>query len=126
VPKTAPAPKPGINRGTQIIIWAAMLASIVMYYVVIRVARPAAPFNDVTIALVLAVCSVALVGLSFVVKRRMAERSGFITALAMCDAGAVLGVVSWFITASPLSLYPLLIAFGGIGLHFPLPPEPPE
>jgi hypothetical protein len=107
-------------------IWAAMLISVVMYYVVMRLVKPASPLNDVTIALVLAVCSVALVGLSFVAKRRMAERAGFILAVAMCDAGAVLGLVSWFITGSPISFYPLVLGFGGIGLHFPLPPEPPE
>jgi hypothetical protein len=126
VPKTAPVPAKPTNRRNLIIIWAAMEVSIVMYYVVMRVVKPQSPLNDVTIALVLAVCSVALVGLSFLAKRRMAERPGFILALAMCDAGALLGLVSWFVTASPLSFYPLILGFGGIGLHFPLPPEPPE
>ena len=107
-------------------IWAAMLISIVLYYVVMRLVKPAPLFNDVTIALVLAVCSLALVGVSFLIKRRMAERAGFIMAVALCDAGAVLGLVTWFITGSPLSFYPLMFGFGGIVLHFPLPPEPPE
>ena len=103
-----------------------MLVSIVMYYVVMRMVKPASPLNDVTVALVLAVSSLMLVGASFLLKRRLAEPGNFIVAVALCDAGAVLGLVSWFVTGSPLSIYPLLFGFGGTVLHFPLPPEPPE
>ena len=103
-----------------------MLGSEVMYYAVMRAVKPASPLNDVTIALVLAVSSLVLVGTAFLMKRRMAPQSGFILALALCNGAAVLGLVSWFITGSPLSGYPLIFGFAGILLHFPVPPEPPE
>jgi len=126
MPQPAPAPVKLTDRRLQIIIWAAILGSIVMYYVVMRMVKPPSPLNDVTVALVLSVSSLVLVGSSFLLKRRLAAPGGFIVALALCDAGAVLGLASWFITGSPLAGYPLIFGFAGALLHFPMPPESPE
>ncbi len=133
MPKPAPALKPRVERRFHIIIWAAFLVSIAVYYVVMRLVRPASPLNDLNVALVLNAVAVVLVGLSFLAKRRMSFRAAkstsqqaqpfaLIIPLAMCDAAALLGLIAWFLTASPLSYYPLLFGFGGVGLHFPMPP----
>jgi len=115
-----------MDRRVQVVIWAAMLGSMAMYYVVMRMVKPASPAATLNVALALALTSATLVGLSFLLKRRMAVRNGFIVALALCDAGAVLGLVSWFVTGSPLSYYALILGFGGVLLHYPVPPEQPE
>ncbi len=115
-----------MDRRKQIIVWAAMLGSILMYYVVMRVLKPAPAGGDVTAALALAVGSAALTGVSFLMKRRLASPVGFMVALAMCDAAAILGLISWFLTGSPLSYYPLVFGFAGVLLHYPATPASPE
>lgn len=75
-------------------------------------------------------CSLALVGVSFLVKRLFTARAlgegsprprgtGLIIALVFCDAAALFGLITWALTASPLSFYPLVFGFLGMLLHYP-------
>ena len=107
-----------------------MACSIVMYYVVMRLLQPASPVDNPHLVTVLTVGSLALVGASFLVKRRFSararetgapgpRRAGQLVALACCDTAALFGLISWFVTGSPLSYYPVVIGLGGLLMHYP-------
>ena len=114
----------------QVILWAAMLAAIGMYAIVLRVVAPEdATENPVTVN-VLLVFSLGLVAASFGLKSHFQQRGrdlgkpafrrmALIIALVFCEAGALCGVVAWFATGSTRSYWMLGIAFLGMLMHFP-------
>jgi hypothetical protein len=106
-----------MNRRKELIVWLAILWAIVMYYVVMRVVQLPAPTAGPSLANILVVVSVGLVGLSIVLRNR------FLIAVVFCDAAAVLGLVGWFVTGAPRSYYCLVAGIVGMLVHFPGSPK---
>jgi len=114
----------------QLILWFAMVFSIVMYLVVIRLVPPQAAADNPTLVSALLVVAFSVVAASFLVKfrffARAAEtgnaqfrRAGFLIALVLCEVAALLGVIVWFLTGSSRTSWFLLLGFAGDLLHFP-------
>jgi F0F1-type ATP synthase membrane subunit c/vacuolar-type H+-ATPase subunit K len=118
------------------ILWAVFLTNVGLFVVVTRFVRADSGAADAgvrdnpTLLYALAAAGLASVALSFVLKAgfygRGAERqepaqvqTGFILALALCEAAALLGVVGLFVTWNDYAY--LLFALGALGmiLHFP-------
>ncbi len=133
-----PAGDPGTEARlrTMRILWLVFPVTIGLFVLVTRFARPAgaaggeAGRGDPTLLLALAAAGLSTVVASFIVKagfyRRAAERrepaqlqTGFILAMALCEAAALLGVVGIFITWNDYAY--LLFGLGALGeaLHFP-------
>ncbi|HEX8282145.1 MAG TPA: hypothetical protein VF588_02270 [Pyrinomonadaceae bacterium] len=121
---------------TMRILWAMFLITIGLFVLVTYVSRPddetraEIASDPQTLLLVLAAVALSSVVASFVLKagfyRRAAEQqqpallqSGFIVAMALCEAAVLLGLVALFITWNDYAY--LLFALGALGeaLHFP-------
>jgi len=115
---------------TMIVLWFALLMSVVMYFVVSQLAPPAtAPPNSI-LTFTLTAMGTFLVGVSFVIKRKLLRRSvdeqdinlvqkALVIACAICEAAAVLGLVERFAISGRDYLLLFVIAAVGIALHFP-------
>lgn len=114
----------------QLVIWLAMVMSLVMYFLILRLVP--APVTEGVPGLVtgLMVVAIGLVALSFLVKSRMASRgdgegpprqshAAMIVPVAMCEAAALFGVVVWFVAGSVEAYYFLLLGLVGMLLHYP-------
>jgi len=101
---------------TMIILWFALLMSVVMYFVMSQLAPPAtAPPNSI-LTFTLTAIGTFLVVVSFVIKQKLLRRSvdeqdislvqkALVIACAFCEAAAVLGLVERFaISGPPLSI----------------------
>ena len=120
---------------TMLVLWFALLMSIVMLFVITMVVAPvpADPDRDAPASLVLFVMAgvgTFLVVLSFAVKRKLLQRSveeqdvmlvqqALIVACAMCEASALLGVAERFLIGSGDHYVLFIVAVIGIALHFP-------
>ncbi len=117
-PSSSPSP-----YSQRVILWLAMAASIAMYFVVAQMVRPQQVQDNPGLVNILLVVAVALVGASFGVKSQFASRNlqkaGELIALTLCEAAALLGLVAWFITASPRYWWFLVLGFAADLLHFP-------
>ena len=120
---------------TMLILWFALLMSVVMFFVMTIVAAPApldrdrdAPTSVILFAL--AGVGAFLVVLSFAVKQKMLQRSvekqepllvqqAMIIACAMCEVSAVLGMFERFAIGSGDHYVLFLVSVIGIALHFP-------
>ena len=114
---------------TMLILWMAFLMMFVIYYFLpVFIAGHQEPINQLLI--VFNVMSPLLVVVSFFVKRRFLARSvaaqdvrlvttGFIVAAALCEAGALFGLLD--AVAAHDRYYFILIGFAMVGLvlHFP-------
>jgi hypothetical protein len=115
---------------TLLILWVALLMSVVMYFVVtFFIVRPATETN-LLLTITLSGLSVLLVFVSFAVKSRFLSRSvdsqdiklvriGSVIAWAICEAAALLGLVDFMLTPDRYYFVPMALAFLGILLHFP-------
>ncbi len=115
---------------TMIILWIAFLSSIVMYIVIgLMVPRQTATENGL-LALVFSAISVFLVVLSFAIKKKFVTRAideqqlrlvntGFVLAAALCEGGALIGLLDRFIANDPYYLILIAFAFVGLLAHFP-------
>lgn len=114
----------------RLTIWVAMLFSIAMYGVVVRIVHPDATADNPTLVEVLLLAAVALVAASFAVKnyffKRAREtgnpalvRAGELIAFTLCEAAALFGLVVWFVAASPRYYWFLVLGAGGQLLHYP-------
>jgi Zn-dependent protease with chaperone function len=116
---------------TLIVLWFALLTSIGMYFL-FSLFGPAVTADESSGSLfvTLTALGVLLVILSFVVKRKLLERSvetqdislvqkSLVIACAMCEGSALLGLLERFLIDN--RYYYLLFVFAavGIGLHFP-------
>jgi hypothetical protein len=121
---------PQRERQQQVILWFAMLAAAAMYAVVIRITPPSAPQDNPSIVTALLVASVALVAASFGLKSHFLRRGrdlgnpafrrmALIIAIVFCEAGALCGVVTWFLTGSARSYWMIGIGAAGIAMHYP-------
>jgi FtsH-binding integral membrane protein len=120
---------------TLLILWFALLMSIGMFFLVTLFAAPqiannaSNPTNSVAV-IVLTAVGTFLVILSFVVKRKLLERSvekqdvnlvqqALVVACAMCEASALLGLIERFAFSISASYLLFLLAAAGTALHFP-------
>ena len=119
---------------TMLTLWFALLMSVVMYFVFVQVAAPPIataenPPNSIVIVGITALGAV-LVLVSFVVKRKLLERSiekqdvgmvqkAMIVALALCEVSATLGLLERFVFGN--REYYLLFILAAVGdlFHFP-------
>jgi hypothetical protein len=129
---------PEVRLRTMRILWVMFLITIGLFFLVTRLSRPdgearaeiAARDSNVTILLVLAVVALSSVVVSFVLRasfyKRAAEQrqpavlqTGFILAIALCEAAVLLGLVVLFTTWNDYAYG--LFALGALGeaLHFP-------
>lgn len=120
---------------TMLTLWFALLISVGMYFVFLRLAAPPLSTEPRTQAqsiliLVLTMMGAIMVALSFLVKSRLVERSvdqqnvvlvqqGMIAACALCEVSALLGLIERLVIG--YSGYYLLFLFAAAGmlLHFP-------
>ena len=110
----------GAEYRTQVLMWLGMTVSAAMYYVLVRMVRPAAPQDNPALVNILLVMGAVLVIASFIVKSaRVPRRLALLIGLAVCEAGALCGVVVWFLTASTRCYLLLGLGFAGMLLHFP-------
>ena len=126
---------PEIFLRTIRILWGSFLVCVGLFVLVTRLTRPAdlpaaAAGGSDPLLYVLGVLALVVVAASFFLKgilyRRGAEQqqpllvqAGFILAMALCEAGVLMGLVGIFVTRN--DTYYLLFALGALGmlLHFP-------
>lgn len=116
------------------ILWFALLMSIGCYFLVSYFApgvvnEPGDAPSRLLVAAITAAGVVPVV-ISFVVKRKLLQRSvekqdiglvqqGLIIACALCEASALLGLVTHFVIGNREYYLLFLVAAAGIALHFP-------
>jgi len=119
---------------TMLILWFALLMSVVMYFVFLQVAASsiASPENppDSRLVLVINALGVVFVLASFVVKRKLLERSvekqdvllvqkALVFACALCEVTALLGLLERFIFGNREYYLLFILAAAGDLFHFP-------
>jgi len=120
---------------TMIVLWSALLMSVVMYFVFLLVAAPELsnqPAGSSRSPLVVGLTALGtlFVILSVPVKRSLLKRSvdqqdislvqkGMIVACAMCEVAALLGFVERFVMGYREYYLLFLVAAAGIASHFP-------
>ena len=126
-----PQPRQAAEYRFQIVLWVAMVCSICLYFVVIRLIPPRDATNNPTFVNILLILAIALVGVSFFLKSHFLTRANqtglesfrrmaLIIALTSCEAAALFGVVTWFTTGSPKAYWFLGLGLVGQLLHFPV------
>ena len=120
---------------TMLILWFALLMSVVMFFVFTTVAAPA-PFDRdreaPTSVLLFALAGVGtfLVVLSFAIKRKMLQSSvekqepmlvqqALVVGCAMCEVSALFGVLERYLIGSGDHYVLFLVSAIGLALHFP-------
>lgn len=126
--------QPGVDSRYRImlIIWFALLSSVGLYFMVAQFVQ--SPEVDSAqnkmLTLILSGMGAFLVVVSFAVKQRFLKQSverqeialvqtGFIIAVAMCEAGALFGLVDLMVTGNRYYFVVMMIGALGILLHFP-------
>jgi NADH:ubiquinone oxidoreductase subunit 2 (subunit N) len=119
---------------TMLTLWFALLMSVVMYFVFVQIAAPpiANPENPSNSSLIigLTVLGAVFVLVSFVIKRKLLERSveqqdvalvqkAMIVALALCEVSALLGVLERFVFGNREYFLLFILAVLGDLFHFP-------
>ncbi len=119
----------------MIILWFALLMSIVSYFLFSRFLAPNVDFEperafNRLLIVALTVLSIGLVIASFFVKRRFLAQSidrqdvvlvhkGHLFAWALCEVGAVLGFIERFAIGYRQYYVLMLLAAVGMAVHFP-------
>lgn len=120
---------------TMLILWFALLMSIVIYFVFLQIAAPPVanlsgnPRNSPLIVGITALGAV-LVLASFLVKRKILQRSvekqdvgmvqkAMIVALALCELSALLGFMERFVIGNREYYLLFILAVAGVLFHFP-------
>jgi hypothetical protein len=114
---------------TLLILWFAICMSVLMFLVLIRFVTVEVSGNQM-LSLALNCLGVVPMGISFLLKQRILNQAveaqrldlvqvGYVVAYALCEAAALLGLMSHFLFGS--SYYYLGFMFAGLGmlLHFP-------
>jgi F0F1-type ATP synthase membrane subunit c/vacuolar-type H+-ATPase subunit K len=125
---------PKAEHRFAVMLWAIMLFSLAMYYLVIRLVRPDQAVENPTLVKILLVLSGASAVASFAIRKYFEarardarlpalRRTGLIIGLVLCEAAALFGVVVWFTTASPQYYIFLLIGIVAMLLHYPTRPD---
>ena len=115
-------------------LWFALLMSIVMYFVFIQLSAPerADPANPPNSILIVGITGLGtlLVIISFVVKRKLLDRSvetqdvllvqrAMILAVALCEVAALLGLLERFLLGNREYYLLFIVAIVGDLFHFP-------
>jgi hypothetical protein len=119
---------------TMLTLWFALLMSVVMYFVFLQIAAPAVanaenPPNS-SLILVLTALGAVMVIVSFVVKRKLLEKSveeqdvllvqkAMVIACACCEVSALLGLIERFVIGNREYYILFILAAAGIIFHFP-------
>jgi hypothetical protein len=125
-----PSPAGEAQYRARLILWLVMALSTVMYFVVMRLVTPANPQENPTLVTALLIVAFALVVASFVIEKLLLarmnnvdiaarRRQADIIALVFCEAAALDGLVTWFITGWSRSYVFLVLGLAGILLHHP-------
>jgi len=114
---------------TMLILWFAMAMSLVLWLVLIHFINTTNPVN-LKLGFLLVCLGLVPMSSSFLVKQvllgraierqdAMVVQQAYVTAWALCEAAALLGLLAHFVAASPH--YYVGFAVGGVGivLHFP-------
>jgi hypothetical protein len=119
---------------TMLVLWFALLMSVVMYFVFLQVARSAIPNPenppDSRLVVVITALGVLFVLVSFVVKRRLLERSvekqdvllvqkALVFACALCEVSALLGLLERLLIGNREYYLLFILAAAGDLFHFP-------
>jgi hypothetical protein len=116
---------------TMRILWIAMILSIVGYFVLtLFLGRSEDVERNPTLSLVLLGVAMSAVLISFLIKSKILNRAfeqqqvqlvqmGYIVALAICEAGGLLGFLDFLLTGDPYYYVLLIIGVLGQLLHFP-------
>ena len=128
-PGSSAPPQPS-ERRQRLILWLAMLVSLALYPIMMRILPPPQPANNPKLVTTLTVLSIALAAASLPARNRLLARSreagtlesrqlALMLPIALCEAAALMGLAAWFTTASPRSYYLFAIGFLGMLLHYP-------
>jgi hypothetical protein len=122
---------------TLLVLWSALLMSIVLYFVVALLAVPdpepnaaIAVRSNSLLTFALAALGTFVVVISFAVKRKLLERSienqdvtlvqkALVIACAMCEVTALIGLLERFIIGNSDYYLLFIVAAIGTALHFP-------
>ena len=115
---------------TMLILWFAFLMTIVMYFVMTLVIPRQEGESNRVLTIVLSAASVAAVGASFAVRKKFFARAieeqqmrlvntGFVVAAALCEVGALLGLVDFLVALDRYYFLLIGLAFLGMLFHFP-------
>ncbi|MFN2513701.1 MAG: hypothetical protein ABR568_20060 [Pyrinomonadaceae bacterium] len=115
-----------------LIIWFALLSAVGLYFMVAQLVQPSEvdSAQNKMLTIILSGMGAFLVVASFAVKRRFLKQSverqeialvqtGFIVAVAMCEAGALFGLVDLMVTGNRYYFVVMMIGALGILFHFP-------
>ena len=112
-------------------LWLAMVLSVVIYFIfTVFVGSSASATPNNTLSIILAVVGMMMVLVSIPIKQKVVARAvqeqkvamvqqGYITALALVEVSALLGMVDFFVTGNRFYFVPFLIAIIGQLIHFP-------
>ena len=119
---------------TMLTLWFALLMSVVMYFVFVQIAAPPIanaenPSNSRLVVVITALGAMFVV-VSFMVKRKLLERSveaqdvgmvqkAMIVALALCEVSALLGLLERFVFGNREYYLLFILAAAGDLFHFP-------
>jgi hypothetical protein len=116
----------------MLIIWFALLSAVGLYFVVGQLVQPPEvdSAQNKMLTVILAGLGTFMVVVSFAVKQRFLSQSverqeialvqtGFIVAVAMCEAGALFGLVDLVVTGNRYYFVVMMIGALGILFHFP-------
>ncbi|HKS29769.1 MAG TPA: hypothetical protein VJS44_18230 [Pyrinomonadaceae bacterium] len=120
----------GARYMVLLIIWAAQLMALVGIFLLSLFVFESRENSDGTLLWALSAVALMLVAASFVVKQKLlakaVERQSVehvqqaqITAIALCEAAGLLGLVVRAVTGSPYFYLPFAVAALGMLLHFP-------
>jgi hypothetical protein len=125
-------PEPGVELRHRniLIIWAAILMTIPMYFLLISMSPVPLDPEKSTLMLMLSGLSIVPVAISFLVKSKLLAKSAelqklemvqqaYVVAFALCEVAILLGVLIHFLTGSPYYFVTIAIGAMGILLHFP-------
>jgi len=115
----------------QLTVWLAMVISIGMYFVAIRLIQPTEALDDPTLInmlLIMALCFVVasvllknyFIGRAAATGLKVYRRLSFIVPLVFCESAALFGVVAWFTTGYTKAYWFFVLGLAGDLLHFPV------
>jgi F0F1-type ATP synthase membrane subunit c/vacuolar-type H+-ATPase subunit K len=117
------------NYGKLRIVWLAILATLVVLFVITRVVKPAA-YESGTLFWILVALGVVQLGASFVVKQKILKTAAeqrkpalvpvaYIVAFALCEAAGLFGVAAHLVTGVKYYYFLFVVAGFGMMLHKP-------
>jgi hypothetical protein len=115
---------------TILIIWAAMLISVIGFVLLTVLVPSQATGNKAVVAIVLLVLGTSNVFLSNTIKRMLLKKSienqdlqsvarANVLALALCESAALFGLIIHFVTGSVVAYVAFGVGIIGMLLHFP-------